>query len=226
MRVTIHQPDFMPWLGFFDRWRASDLYIVLDDVQFLRRGWHHRDRIKTAAGPAWLTVPVQQKGRYDQLIGEVALDGDAWKRKHLAAIRAAYGRAPRFAELFPQLESLYARSHQRLVDLNLDLLRWFAAHFGITAPMALASASAVRQQGTARLVELCRLHGATSYLTGTGSRAYLDEALFREQGVRVEWQAFEHPVYPQLHGAFEPGLSALDGLMMGHGAPPASGAAA
>ncbi len=215
MRVTIHQPDFMPWLGFFDRWRTSDVYIVLDDVQFLRRGWHHRDKIKTTAGPAWLTVPVRQKGRYEQPIREVLLDGDTWKRKHLAAIRAAYGRAPRFGAVFTELEALYARSHARLMELNLDLLRWFARHFGIATPMMLASTCAAQHRGTARLVELCQHHGASVYLTGTGSRAYLEEALFTAHGMRVEWQQFEHPVYPQLHGDFVPGLSALDALMMG-----------
>lgn len=214
MIVTIHQPDFMPWLGFFDRWRMSDLFIVLDDVQFLRRGWHHRDKIKTATGPSWLTVPVRQKGRYGEPLCEVLLDGNTWKRKHLSAIRAAYGRAPHFAAIFPQLESVYATPHERLMDLNMDLLRLFATLLDIRTPVALASVSGVQHRGTARLVELCRLHGATTYLTGTGSRAYLEESQFATHNVHVAWQQFEHPVYLQLHGSFVPGLSALDWLMM------------
>ncbi len=215
MIVTIHQPDFMPWLGFFQRWHAADRYVVLDDVQFLRRGWHHRDRIKTPAGAAWLTVPVRKKGRFEQSIDAVELDGDAWKRGHLAAIRAAYGRAPRFPELFPLLERVYARPHTLLMELNLDLLRLFAACLGITTPLVLASQSQVQERGTQRLVRLCQAHGAHTYLTGTGSRAYLDESLFAAQNIRVHWQEFRHPVYPQLHGDFVPGLSALDWLMHG-----------
>jgi hypothetical protein len=215
MRVTIHQPDFMPWLGFFDRWRASDLFIVLDDVQFLRRGWHHRDKIKTAAGPIWITVPVQQKGKFEQPIREVLLDGGSWKRKHLASIRASYGRAPRFSRLFPLLEEVYSKPHVRLIDLNMDILILFAELLGITTPVAFASASNVTGHGTARLVQLCMLHGARNYLTGTGSRDYLDESLFTAQGIHVEWQHFEHPVHPQLHGSFITGLSALDSMMMG-----------
>lgn len=214
MIVTIHQPDFMPWLGFFDRWRISDLFIVLDDVQFLRRGWHHRDKIKTTTGPSWLTVPVQQKGRYGEPICEVLLDGNTWKRKHLSAIRAAYGRAPHFAAIFPKLESIYSTPHERLMDLNMDLLRLFATLLGIRTPVVLASANCVQHRGTARLVELCLLHGATTYLTGTGSRAYLEESQFADHNVHVAWQQFEHPVYPQLHGGFVPRLSALDWLMM------------
>ncbi len=214
MTVTIHQPDFMPWLGFFDRWRASGLYVVLDDVQFLRRGWHHRDRIKTAAGAAWLTVPVLNKGRFEQEIREAVLAEGPWRRRHLAAIRAAYARAPRFSRVFPLLEEVYGRNHDRLLELNLDLLHLFAQLLGITTPVVLASSSAVQTEGTQRLVQLCTAHGARTYLTGTGSRAYLDEALFRAQGVRVEWQSFTPPCYPQLHGEFVPNLSALDYLMM------------
>lgn len=215
MRVTVHQPDFMPWLGFFARWRDSDLYVVLDDVQFLRRGWHHRDRIKTAAGPAWLTVPVRKKGRFEQLIRDVEVEDGPWRRKHLAAIAAAYARAPRFAEVFPLLEEVYGRNHARLMDLNLDLLRLFARLLGIATPLAPASAHGLTETGTARLVRLCELHGADAYLTGTGSRDYLDESLFAARGIRVEWREYAHAPYPQLHGDFVPGLSALDCLMMG-----------
>ncbi|MDP3426129.1 MAG: WbqC family protein [Humidesulfovibrio sp.] len=214
MIVTIHQPDFMPWLGFFERWRASDLYVILDDVQFLRRGWHHRDRIKTVSGPAWLTVPVLKKGAFDQEIREVRLEKGPWRRKHLATIRAAYARAPNFSGVFPLLEEIYGRGHDRLVELNLDLLQLFAKLLEIATPVALASDSRIEADGTIRLVRLCVAHGANVYLTGTGSRAYLDEALFAARGIRVEWQRFAHPEYPQLHGEFVPNLSALDYLMM------------
>jgi len=219
VRVTIHQPDFMPWLGFFARWRESDIYVVLDDVQFLRRGWHHRDRIKTAAGPAWLTVPVRKSGRFNQDIRDVEVENGPWRRKHLAAIAAAYARAPCFAEVFPLLEEVYGRDHAWLMDLNLDLLRLFARLLGIATPLTMASQHGLAETGTARLVRLCALHGADVYLAGTGSRDYLDESLFAARGIRVEWQNFEHPVYEQLHGPFLPGLSALDALMLGS-APP------
>lgn len=222
MRVTVHQPDFMPWLGFFARWRDSDLYVVLDDVQFLRRGWHHRDRIKTAAGPAWLTVPVRKKGRFEQLICDVEVEDGSWRRKHLAAIAAAYARAPRFAEVFPLLEEVYGRNHTRLMDLNLDLLRLFARLLGITTPTALASEHAIASSGTERLVALCQAHGADAYLTGTGSRDYLDESLFTARGIRVEWQEYTTTPYPQLHGEFTPRLSALDYLMAARGPLPAA----
>ena len=220
MIVTIHQPDFLPWLGFFDRWRASDLLVFLDDVQFLRRGWHHRDRIKTAAGPAWLTVPVKNKGRYLQTIRDVELEDGPWRRKHLAIIRAAYAKAPGFGQVFPLLEAVYTKNHLRLVDLNLDLLTLAARLLDIRTPTALASDQDLPGSegpdctGTLRLLRLCQIHGASSYLTGSGSRGYLDESLFLQHGIRVEWQQFVHPAYSQLYGEFVANLSVLDWLML------------
>lgn len=214
MKITVHQPDFLPWLGFFERWHKSDLYVMLDDVQFLRQGWHHRDKIKTQGGILWLTVPVIRKGRYSQRISEVETAPGPWRRKHLATIRAAYARAPFFDRVFPLLEQVYARNHTRLLDLNSDLLELTAGLLGITAPRVSASVNNLAEKGTARLVRLCELYGADVYLTGTGARDYLDETLFAASGIKVEWQDFVHPEYPQIHGPFTPGLSVLDFLMM------------
>lgn len=211
MVVTIHQPDFLPWLGFFHRLAQSDRYIVLDDVQFIRRGWQNRDRIKTAHGPRWLTVPVRSKGRYTQTLAEVACDEtDDWRSRHLAVIRESYAGQPGFARVFPELERVYAMRQNRIVDCNLALLRLFAGLLGLSTPMILASTYDVRTTKTARLVELTRLAGGTTYLTGSGSRDYLDEAAFAAAGLDVRWQSFAAPIYPQPHGPFEANLSILD----------------
>ena len=214
MVVNIHQPDFIPWLGFFDRLAASDVYVVLDDVQLLRKGWHNRDRIKTRGGAMWLTVPVKKKGKYHQTIGETGIDsGRDWRGKHLAALRANYAKAPNFDAVFPRLEAIYAKGHERLLDLNMDLLGYCMEALGIKVRTVMASDFGVTTTGTARLVELVRDVGGDVYLSGTGAEAYLEEALFKDAGIRVAWQRFDHPVYPQLHGDFEPGLSAIDYLM-------------
>lgn len=215
MIVTIHQPDFAPWLGFFDRWRRSDLYIVLDDVQFIRRGWQHRDRIKTAQGEAWLTLPVEKKGKYDQLVSEVRMDnGQDWRARHLRAIGMAYGRAPHFPEVFPAMESIYAAGHELMMDFNLALLDFMACRFKAVAPRRMASSYAVKTVKTQRLVDLVKAAGGDAYLCGTGSRDYLDEGLFSEAGISVIWQEYAHPVYSQLYGEFIPRLSGIDPLMM------------
>ncbi len=215
MIVTIHQPDFLPWLGFFDRWRRSDLYVVLDDVQFIRRGWQHRDRIKTAQGVKWLTLPVVKKGKYEQLIKDVELDqGQNWRKKHLGTLAAAYGKAPNFKSVMADIEKIYNQANGLMIDLNMSLLMYCSKVLGIDAPLVRSSTLGVTSTGARRILELVEVVGGDVYLTGTGSRSYLDETMFQEAGVEVVWQEFEHPVYDQLHGPFEPMLSVIDYLMM------------
>ncbi|MFZ6028212.1 MAG: WbqC family protein [Chloroflexota bacterium] len=214
MIVTIHQPDFAPWLGFFDRWQKSDLFIVLDDVQFLRRGWHHRDRVKTAAGPRWLTVPVKKKGRFVQRINETEIDNAIdWRTKHLDTIAAAYGKTPGFRTVFPLLARTYGERHTLLVEFNLALLALFAGLLGIGTPVAFASAHPSTSRASERLAELTAIHGGKVYHTGTGSRSYLNENIFAARGIAVLWQEFDHPHYPQPHGDFAAGMSVIDFLM-------------
>lgn len=215
MRVLIHQPDFLPWLGFFHRWAHCDHFIILDDVQFLRRGWHHRDRIKTASGPAWLTVPVIKKGRYEQEIREVEIDNSRnWRSKHLRGIETAYRKAPYFERHYEALKKIYSKMHGLLIDLNMDLLLYMARSFNIHKPLEYASRYNIGTTSTDRLVKLVECAGGDEYLTGLGSQDYLDESAFEKAGINVQWQNFKHPVYEQLHGAFAPGLSAVDYLMM------------
>lgn len=220
--ITIHQPDFLPWLGFFDRWRKSDAYVMLDDVQYIRRGWQHRDRIKTQAGESWLTVPVVKKGRYEQQIRNTRIDnGQDWRTKQLRQIHDAYGKAPFFEQIYQGLQSIYERGHEFLLELNRNLLEWCAGLLGIDAPILLASDYDVSSTKTQRLVDLMLAVEGDVYFTGQGSRAYLDEDAFSRRGIRVLWHDMKHPVYPQLHGPFVPNLSVLDYLMMqGAGALP------
>lgn len=214
MIVTIHQPDFLPWLGFFDRWRKSGLYIVLDDVQFLRRGWHHRDKIMTASGPAWFTVPIFKKGKYSQFIKDVEIDNTVpWQRRHLRAIEYSYKRAPNFNYCFEKLQAAYNKKYSFLIDLNMELLRFAAEILGIITPLVYASSFNIREKGSERLISLLKAVNSDTYLTGLGSRDYLDEMLFRKEQIKVVWQEYKHPVYPQLHGNFTEKLSVLDYLM-------------
>lgn len=215
MIVTIHQPDFLPWLGFFDRWQKSDVYIVLDDVQFLRRGWHHRDKIKTKDGVKWLTVPVLKKGRYHQLIRDVKIDNATnWQTKHLRTIEASYEKAPNFEWCFEEIEDIYKKNHALLMDLNMELLSWAADFFDITTPLVFASQYRLQSFSTQRLVELVKLVGGHCYMTGLGAKGYLDETLFEAEGIQVVWQDYTPPVHEQLHGSFVPMLSCLDFIMM------------
>lgn len=212
--VCIHQPDFLPYLGFFHRLLSSDVFVYLDDVQFLRKGsgWHNRDRIKTAAGERWLTLSVRE-GRLHRQIREVALsDTEPWRERHLNVLRENYRKAPFFRAYFPAIEALYRADATMMVDFNVRLLRFFYEVFELRVAEVFSSGLAVAGSSNEKLINVIRAVGGTHYLSGTGARAYLDERLFAAAGIVVRWQRFAHPVYPQLHGPFVPNLSCVDAL--------------
>jgi len=212
--VCIHQPDFLPYLGFFDRLLNSDIFVMLNDVQFLRRGWHHRDKIKTSQGVQWLTVPVKKKGQYRQLIKDAKIDYQThWKQKHLATIKFNYIKAPYFNTYFGDLQRIYDKTFEFLIDFNVELLQWILDIMQHSAQIVFASSLGVKSTRTLRLVEIVERLGGTTYFSGVGAKAYLEEHLFAERNIRLIWQDFKHPVYPQLYGEFVPNLSVLDCLL-------------
>ena len=214
--VVIHQPDFLPWLGFFHRLRQADLYIALDHVQFVTgtsRSWTHRDRIKTAAGPRWLSLRVR-KTSLGTAIHDIALaPDDGWRAKSLQLLRESYGGAAHFDEVFPRIEALYARGDEKLADMNFASIGLLGDMLGAMPPVLRSSELSPAGTRNAMLVDLLGKVGATDYLSGLGARAYFDPQPFAAAGIEVRWQAFRHPVYPQLHGEFVPSLSAIDMLL-------------
>jgi len=210
--VVIHQPDFLPWLGFFDRLLTADLYIVLDHVQFVKRGWIHRDRIKTPRGPAWLTLTLQ-KDSVETPINAMLLASDLkWRKEHLNLIFGNYRHATFFKEIFPRLEALYLTAHEKLVDINIAGLDMLSEMLDVHVPRMYSSQMNPAGSSTALNVDLLQKAGATRYLSGVGARAYFDSALLTNAGIELEWQDFDHPVYSQLHGEFVPMLSSIDVL--------------
>ncbi len=192
MKVTIHQPDFLPWIGFFHRWAQSDLYIILDDVQFIDDGWQHRDKINTPNGVIWLTVPVIKKGMGPQLIKDVKINHTQnWQRKHLATIKQSYGKSLNFDHYFDKLKEIYDKNHKYLIDLNIDLLELAAKELGITVPKVFSSEYKTQTKGTQRLVDLVIAVGGTTYITGTGSKDYLQTELFEQENISVVFQRIE-----------------------------------
>ncbi|KPA15155.1 WbqC-like protein family [Candidatus Magnetomorum sp. HK-1] len=215
MVVTIHQPDFLPWLGFFDRLYKCDLYIVLDDVQFLRRGWHHRDKIKTPHGVKWLTVPVLKKGKYNQNINEVEIDNNKnWKKNFLGLIANSYNKSANFSVVYNCIEKILAKNHTQLIELNMDLLHYCIDVLDIHKKIIFSSSLKINLKATDKLVNLVKAVNGKAYLTGSGSRSYLDEETFKKEKIELLWQNFKHPYYSQLHGSFEKMLSVIDFLMM------------
>ena len=209
MICAIHQPQYLPWLGYFDKIDRSDVFIFLDDVPFKKNEWQNRNRVRTRDGWQWLTVPVQHQ--FGQMIGAVQIDDHRpWRRKHWQALQTHYGRARDFAAVSPPFRQLYEREWAELSKLNMESVQLLCQAMGIGTPMRLASELAVPGAATDKLIGLCRAVGADTYLSGTGGRDYLDEEAFRRAGVRLVYQAFEHPAYAQAWDGFVSHLSAVD----------------
>jgi hypothetical protein len=216
MRIAIHQPHYLPWLGYVAKWAAADLLVLLDTVQYEKNGFQNRNRVKTRGGARWLTVPVQ--ARLGMAIHDVPIaDADRWARRHFTTIAHAYAQAPHFGRVRDALRELYETRWTDLRSVALASMRVIARGLGIRTPVRLASELGVTAgDPTRRLVELCRAVGGTTYLAGRDATKYLDRTAFRDAGIDVVQQRYEHPEYAQLHGSFVPFLSALDILLV-HG---------
>ena len=216
MKVAIHQPQYMPWLGYLAKWAAADLLVFLDTVQYEKNGWQNRNRIKTATGARWLTVPVH--ARLGTPISAVEVDGaQPWRARHLRAIEAAYAGAPHLERHRAALRALYAADWPRLAAVAVATAEWLARTAGITTPARLASALGVdAAEPSERLIALCRAVGADTYLAGRDGAKYMDRQAFARAGITVLFQEYKHPEYAQLHGEFIPFLSGLD-LLLTHG---------
>jgi len=213
--VAIVQSNYIPWIGYFDLIGAADEFVLYDEVQFTRRDWRNRNRIRTADGVAWLTIPVESKGRFHQRISDTRVSDPEWARDHWTTIARAYARAAGFEAHRALLEDLYLGcAETRLSRINERFLRGICGALGIATPITHSSAYALADGRTERLVSLCLQAGATTYLTGPGARAYLDEALFAAAGIAVEWMIYpDYGEYRQVHQPFEAGLSIVDLLL-------------
>ncbi|MGX9962458.1 WbqC family protein [Roseomonas sp. F4] len=219
--VGIVQSSYIPWRGAFAMMARCDAYIFLDSVQFTRRDWRTRNRIKTPHGPLWLTIPVKQKGNYHAPIDAMEVAEPGWSAKHLRSIEGAYRRGAGFAEVIDPLRSAYATAagEAMLSAVNQGLTRALAGLLGIDTPFQrdvdlLPRETLAALDATTRLVELAAAVGATHYISGPSARSYLDEGAFAARGIAVEWMSYAGlPQYPQLWGDFEPAISVLDPLL-------------
>jgi hypothetical protein len=218
MRVVILQPSYLPWLGYFDQMCKSDIFVIYDDVQYDKNSWRNRNRIKTSQGWQWLTVPVLLKGRNFPLNRDVEINnGVDWQSKHLKSIIQNYRQAAFFADFIGSLESVLTREWKFLIELNVELLSLLKKRLGFQTEICMASELTIAKVGkTERLIEICRRFGADSFLEGDAGKNYIDESLFSNAGIRLEYHQYQHPVYRQLHGDFIPYLSVVD-LLFNHG---------
>ena len=211
-RIAIIQSSYIPWKGYFDIIRAVDRFVLLDDAQMTKRDWRNRNLIKTDRGLRWLTVPVETKGRFHQSIDETRIAGP-WADRHWASLQHAYGKAPYFAVLGPRIRTLYeaADKESMLSRINHALTRGICDMLGIMTPLEFSRAFMPQGTKTDRLLSICIATGATDYLSGPSAQAYLDVEQFAAAGIAVQWADYRgYPPYPQLHSAFEHGVTILD----------------
>ncbi len=211
MIVSIHQPAYLPWLGYFDRIARSDKFIFLDNVQFERNSFINRNRIKTPAGPIWLTVPVRLEQHFNSTIVDIKVDSrQNWQQKHLRSIAQNYRRAPHFSAKLDRLSGFYQPAVSSLADFCFFQLLFWLRELGITTPVLRASALPVGGYKSELILNLCRHVGATNYLSGALGRDYLHVDEFTTAGIEVSYHDYVHPRYPQMHGGFIPAMGIVD----------------
>ena len=214
MLAAIMQPTFLPWLGYFDLIDQAEMFVFLDTVQFEKQSWQQRNRIRTAKGLEWFTVPVFIKGRFGQSIRDVVIRTTTFPDKHIKALKQHYGKTPYYNDHIAELEEIFvsARTDPSLARLNIALIRWLSGRLGTPGRVICASELAAEGQRSTRLVSILRELGATRYLSPIGSLQYLaaDRSVFASAGVQVLVHNYFHPEYRQRYTPFERGVSAID----------------
>jgi hypothetical protein len=210
--VAVVQSNYIPWKGYFDLINLVDEFVLYDDRQYTRRDWRNRNVIKTATGLQWLTIPVRVKGRYLQRIDETMISEPAWSAKHWRTIAQAYAAAPHFATYRDAIGDLYQTSgEERLSHVNRRFLEGVCGLLGIKTKLTWSTDYEAVGERTERLVSLCLQVGAKQYLSGPAGRAYIEDERFRAAGIDLMYMDYAgYPEYPQLHGAFEHGVSIID----------------
>lgn len=212
MVVAIQQLEHLPWMGFFNKMAQCDTFVILDHVQFKKNYFENRNKIKSPAGGVWVTVPVLIKGRFGQRINEVEIDSTKqWKKKYLKTVEQYYCKAPYYKDIADLILPAFETDSVMLCELNYDLIKRVAGYLGIETPVVLSSEIGLTDaESTKMLVEICKKYSAGSYISGPDGRNYLDKAMFRDSGIKIDYHDFVHPEYTQLYGEFVSHMSVID----------------
>lgn len=213
MRLSIHQPAYLPWLGYLDKIQSVDLFVFLDSVQFEKNSYVNRNQIKTSQGPLWLSIPVKTKNHLHTSIANIQIDETKnWRKKHLKTIEQSYSKAPYFKQRFPRLEQLFEdlKPITGLADFCWQELQFWLNEFRISTEIIRASSKAYEGEKSDLILNICKHHNADTYLSGKFGKDYLALSEFRDLGIKVEFQEFQSPNYSQLFGDFVPNLSLID----------------
>ena len=210
MMIAIHQPQYLPWLGYIDKIDKADVFCYLDNVQYKKNDWQNRNRIKTSAGWQWITAPVTY--RFPQKINEVKINNSVnWGRKHLQALITNYKKAPYFKDYIDLFHRIYDADWVCLADLNIGVAEKIRIALGLNNTKTIRASELGLSDGpTERLIDICKLTGCDTYLSGADGAKYMDLSRFDSEGIRVIFQDFKHPHYPQRFGEFVSHLSIVD----------------
>lgn len=207
--ISIHQPVYLPWLGFFKKIMYSEVFVFLDDVQYEKNGWQNRNKIHTKEGEIWLTVPVNSKS--NMLLKDVTIDNSSnWSKKHSKSISLNYSKAKFFEKYWNDFERIYQKKFDHLIDLNLEIIKLLMKKFKIQTKIILSSELKISEQGSGRILKICKALGADSYLSGSAGRDYLRLDAFSDNNIKVNFQNFQHPIYNQVFEPFHPNMAAID----------------
>lgn len=214
MITTIHQPEHLPWIGFFQKMSMAETYIILDNVQYRKGYYQNRNRIMGTNGSQWINVPVQSKGCLNTTLQDILIDDKTnrnWRKKYLNTIYCSYRKCPYFDKYYRYLEELMDKSYTNLCNLNIDIIMYFADVLDIHPNFIRASDLSAEGHKSDLILSLCKTVGADVYISGTSGRDYMKLDDYRDAGIKIVFQEMKHPVYIQHNNqGFEPYMSVLD----------------
>lgn len=210
--VAIHQPNFIPWIGFFHKMLSCDKFVLLDNVQYSKNSFQNRNKIRTKQGELLLTIPVLTTGRYGQQTDEVLIDNKLnWREKHIKTLITTYAKAPYYKTYIQEIESIYLVKYERLLDICVDFIQVIKGWLGSEVQIIHSSSLGATGDRTSRLLNLTIAAGGNTYLSGSSGRKYLCENVFKTENITLKYQDFVHPEYLQFQGdTFISNLSILD----------------
>lgn len=216
MIISVHQPNYLPYLGFFDKMKQSDIFVVYDDAQFNKEDFQHRNKIRIFHGWKWLTIPVEKRPlsiKEIKIKNEVMKKNITWSQSHLKDINDNYKDAPFYPLYKDKIEGIYIKNYETLIDLNMEIINFLMSAFHIKRKIILSSELNLFSKSTQRLVDIVESLGGDTYLSGPMGRNYLDISLFDKKSIKLQFQNFEHPIYKQCYEGFLPNMSAIDALL-------------
>lgn len=215
MIVSIHQPNYLPYLGFFDKMKRCDVFVIYDDAQFNKHDFQHRNKIRMHNGWKWLTVPVAKEEiqiKEIKIINDTQKNKPHWSDVHFREIRANYAKTDYFSIYENEIKKIYERKYEKLIDLNINLIKFLMNAFNIDVKIVYSSNFGIKTRSSQKNLDIVHVLGGDVYLSGPAGRDYLDVSLFEDSGIDVEFQDFKHPVYKQRYDGFIPNVSAIDAL--------------